>query len=170
MSNRQQYAQSVLQYLPLSKIKEQTISEINGFLPATQRYTAVHSGSILPPSSVCTSKSLKRPARTSPESTIFWDITPCSPLSVNRSFGGTYVQLIFSTLKMEAILSSETSVDTQRTTRRYIPEDGTLNNHRCENLRSCKNKPVWFLLFWDLGYFTPPSVARQYSVELWGYK
>jgi hypothetical protein len=35
-------------------------------------------------------------------------------------------QLIFSTLKMEAIYSSETSVDTQRTTWRYIPEDGTL--------------------------------------------
>jgi hypothetical protein len=30
------------------------------------------------------------------------------------------------TLKMEAMFSSETSVDTQRTTRRYIPEDGTL--------------------------------------------
>jgi hypothetical protein len=27
-------------------------------------------------------------------------------------------------------------VDTQRTTRRYIPEDCTLHNHRCENLRS----------------------------------
>jgi hypothetical protein len=23
--------------------------------------------------------------------TIFWDITPCSPLKVNRSFGGTYL-------------------------------------------------------------------------------
>jgi hypothetical protein len=34
-------------------------------------------------------------------------------------------QLIFLTLKMEAIYSSETSVDTQLTTRRYIPEDGT---------------------------------------------
>jgi hypothetical protein len=32
----------------------------------------------------------------------------------------------FSTLKMEAICSSEKSVDTQRTTRRDIPEDGTL--------------------------------------------
>jgi hypothetical protein len=31
-----------------------------------------------------------------------------------------------STLKMEAICSSETSVDFQRTTRRYIPEDGTV--------------------------------------------
>jgi hypothetical protein len=31
---------------------------------------------------------------------------------------------------------SETSVDTQRTTRRYIPEDRTLHNHRCENRKS----------------------------------
>jgi hypothetical protein len=37
---------------------------------------------------------------------------------------------------MEAICSSETSVDFQRTTRRYIPEDSTLHNHRCENLKS----------------------------------
>jgi hypothetical protein len=37
---------------------------------------------------------------------------------------GIYAQLIFLTLKMEAICSSETSVDTQRTTLRYIPEDG----------------------------------------------
>jgi hypothetical protein len=37
---------------------------------------------------------------------------------------------------MEAIYSSETSVATQRTTRRHIPEDDTLHNHRCENLKS----------------------------------
>jgi hypothetical protein len=37
---------------------------------------------------------------------------------------------------MGAICSSETSVDTQRTRRCYIPEDNTLNNHRCENLKS----------------------------------
>jgi hypothetical protein len=38
---------------------------------------------------------------------------------------------------MEAILSSETSGTTQRTTRRHIPEDDdTLHNHRCENLKS----------------------------------
>jgi hypothetical protein len=37
---------------------------------------------------------------------------------------------------MEAICSSETSVNFQRTTRRYIPEDSTLHNHRCENLKS----------------------------------
>jgi hypothetical protein len=36
---------------------------------------------------------------------------------------------------MEAIYSSETSVDFQQTTRRYIPQDSTVHNHRCENLK-----------------------------------
>jgi hypothetical protein len=36
-----------------------------------------------------------------------------------------------STLKMEALCSSETSVATQRTTRRHIPEDDTLQNSSC---------------------------------------
>jgi hypothetical protein len=45
-------------------------------------------------------------------------------------------QFIFFTLKMEAIISSETYFDFQRTTRRYIPEDRTLHNHCCENLQS----------------------------------
>jgi hypothetical protein len=42
----------------------------------------------------------------------------------------------FLTLKMEAICSSETSVDFQWSTCRYISEDRTLHNHRCENLKS----------------------------------
>jgi hypothetical protein len=41
-----------------------------------------------------------------------------------------------STPKIEAIYSSETSVDFQRTKRRYIPEDIALHNHRRENLKS----------------------------------
>jgi hypothetical protein len=45
-------------------------------------------------------------------------------------------EIISSTLKMEAICSSETSVATQQTTRRHIPEDDNLHNHRCENLKS----------------------------------
>jgi hypothetical protein len=36
---------------------------------------------------------------------------------------------------MEAKYSTETSVDFQRTTWHCIPEDRTLHNHRCENLR-----------------------------------
>jgi hypothetical protein len=45
---------------------------------------------------------------------------------------------ISSNLKMETICSSETSVETRRTTRRHIPEDDTLHNHRCGNLKSYK--------------------------------
>jgi hypothetical protein len=41
-----------------------------------------------------------------------------------------------SILKMEGTCSSETSVDFQRTTKRYIPEARALHNHRCENLKS----------------------------------
>jgi hypothetical protein len=37
---------------------------------------------------------------------------------------------------MAAICSYETSVDTQRTIRRYVPEAGILLNHRRENLKS----------------------------------
>jgi hypothetical protein len=37
---------------------------------------------------------------------------------------------------MEATCSSEMSLDFQRTTQRFIPEDKTLHNHRCENLKS----------------------------------
>jgi hypothetical protein len=36
---------------------------------------------------------------------------------------------------MEAC-SSETIDDFEPATLRYIPEDGTLRNHRCENLKS----------------------------------
>jgi hypothetical protein len=60
------------------------------------------------------------------KSIIFWDMTPCS-LSFNRRFGGTYrlhlqgQRYRFSKpasmqVKMEATCSSETSVESQRTT------------------------------------------------------
>jgi hypothetical protein len=39
---------------------------------------------------------------------------------------------------MEATCSSLTSVDFQRSTRSYIPEDRTLHNRHCENLTSYK--------------------------------
>jgi hypothetical protein len=39
-------------------------------------------------------------------------------------------------LKKMAICSSDISADFQRTTHRCMPEDRTLHNHRCENLKS----------------------------------
>jgi hypothetical protein len=37
---------------------------------------------------------------------------------------------------MESICSSETLVETRRTTRRHIPENDTFHNHLRENLKS----------------------------------
>jgi hypothetical protein len=39
-------------------------------------------------------------------------------------------------MKMEATCSSETSVNFERSTRRYIPKDRTFHNHLCANLKS----------------------------------
>jgi hypothetical protein len=101
-------------------------------------------------------------------SSVFWDITPCSPLKVIWRFGGTYrrhiqdrrishtrnqheaggnlcsfplkLQLTFNGLhgimsqKIELFIT--TAVRTSDPTRHYVPEDRTLHNHSCENLRS----------------------------------
>jgi hypothetical protein len=48
----------------------------------------------------------------------------------------------FSTLKMEAICSSETSVHT-RSTRLHIPADGVLHSYRRENLKSYNDHLVF---------------------------
>jgi hypothetical protein len=106
------------------------------------------------------------------KSSIFWVITPCSTLKVNRRFGeisslhlqgtiisrvrnqresrsqaelcfrGGFLVSLFLVLKTEPTYSSETSADFQRTRRRYIPEDKTLRNHRCENLTPYKENTV----------------------------
>jgi hypothetical protein len=71
------------------------------------------------------------------KSTILWDMTPCSPLSCTRRFGGS-------------------SGATQRTTRRHIAEDDTLYKYFIQmqitrsHLKSLgrymrDNKPVLFL-------------------------
>jgi hypothetical protein len=51
-----------------------------------------------------------------------------------------------STLKIEATCSSKSLVYFQRTTRRYIPENTTLYDHRCKKLKSyiLSRKPVKF--------------------------
>jgi hypothetical protein len=115
---------------------------------------------------------------------ILWDITPCSPLKVNRRFGETYrlhlqdrkisrarnqlclppafmlvcYSAYLSTPKMKAICSSETSVDFQRTTRRYIPEDNTLHESRALTLRQSARR-----VYMNAGNdnHTKPSLARN---------
>jgi hypothetical protein len=88
------------------------------------------------------------------KSPVFWNITPCSALEVSPRFRGTFrlhlqnrrirqavnqrerwqaVLLLLvsclaysSTINTEATCSSETSGDFGRSTRRYIPDDRTL--------------------------------------------
>jgi hypothetical protein len=59
---------------------------------------------------------------------VFWDVAQ-PPAHAGSPLAD------ISTLKMEAIRSSETSVNT-RSTQRHIPEDDILHSHRCENLKS----------------------------------
>jgi hypothetical protein len=61
---------------------------------------------------------------------------------VEKSAGSSFAD--FSTLKMKAIRSSETSVHT-RFTRRHIPEDGILHSHRREKLKSYNSESVWLV-------------------------
>jgi hypothetical protein len=49
----------------------------------------------------------------------------------------------FFTLKMEATRSSETSV-LKRPTQRHIPEDGILDSHRCEYLKSYRQLSCYY--------------------------
>jgi hypothetical protein len=73
--------------------------------------------------------------------------TACSPLKIIRRLGGTWLCLppaftiafclaYSSTLIMDATCSSVTLVVCKRTTCCYIPEDRTLHNHCCGNLKS----------------------------------
>jgi hypothetical protein len=78
-------------------------------------------------------------------------------MKVTRRFGPSVFTLVSCsaysvTLKIEAVYSSETSVDCQQTTRRYIPEDSRLYNLRCENLKSCKYENTFLMLVACLSY------------------
>jgi hypothetical protein len=48
-----------------------------------------------------------------------------------------------STLRMEVTCSSKTLVDFEGITWSYSPEDRTLNNHRCENLKSYRHALIY---------------------------
>jgi hypothetical protein len=54
---------------------------------------------------------------------------------------------------MEATCSSETLIDIQRTTPRYIPEARTVHNHRYENFKSYMLSVVILLLLFLFLFF-----------------
>jgi hypothetical protein len=57
-------------------------------------------------------------------------------------------------------ISLETLVDSLWTTQRYIPEDGTLHNHRWENLKSYKVQVVRYDMSSELGENDRPNYKR----------
>jgi hypothetical protein len=74
---------------------------------------------------------------------VFLDVAPCVRLSpVNQLLTILFTGGFCSTMKMEAIRSSETSVLT-RPTRRHVPEDGIHHSHSCGNVRSSKHHVSW---------------------------
>jgi hypothetical protein len=108
------------------------------------------------------------------KSTIFWDITPCSPLNVNRHFGGTYrlhlqgrKQIQQEISVMEAICSSESSVDTLTDyaalyPRRWYSCWRMLQTHRV--LGSVSSRDIYWLIMKIMAYILNPS-----TLMTWGY-
>jgi hypothetical protein len=66
---------------------------------------------------------------------IFWDIAPCVTLKLTN-FSEVRTASIIIVLMMEAVHTSETSVNFNMTTWRYIPEDSKLHTRCRENLTS----------------------------------
>jgi hypothetical protein len=107
----------------LSNMKFRTLAEVK-FEMTISRLLAIH---LLYLFSVLNKELMK--------SIFFWDMMPGSAVSGYRRFGGTY-RLHLQGRRI--VQQSSEQATTQRTTRRYIPEEDTLQNHRCENLKSYK--------------------------------
>jgi hypothetical protein len=74
----------------------------------------------------------------------------------------------YSILKMEAICSSGTLVTFQHSTRRYIPEDITLRNHRCQNLKSCIVYTTFLpFLYYHTNAFSLQFFIPMHNIQLW---
>jgi hypothetical protein len=69
--------------------------------------------------------------------TVFWVGAPCSLVDISEVLSASIIALI-----MEAVRTSETSVNFYQTTRRYNPEDSRLHTRRREKLKS--NPPPFF--------------------------
>jgi hypothetical protein len=61
--------------------------------------------------------------------------------------------ILYYSLMMEGVHTSETSVNIYLTTRQYIPEDSKLHTRRRENLKSHTNNVAYLHLKWWCGVF-----------------
>jgi hypothetical protein len=64
-------------------------------------------------------------------SSVFWDITLCSPLNVSRHFGGILLFGLFFDPEGGGDMFLRTLGEFQRATRRYISEDRTRQVFGC---------------------------------------
>jgi hypothetical protein len=90
-------------------------------------------------------------------SSVFWDITPCSPLKVNRRFGGRFLLHLQgrkwenpeTSVKQMAVLIEAGDMFLRnvgllsKDYKMLLVYPRTLHNHRCENLTSY----VWTIVF-----------------------
>jgi hypothetical protein len=74
--------------------------------------------------------------KTDSKSITFWDMSPCSPLSYNRCFGGTLRLHLQGRRNRFRRMYLQNVVVTQRTTPRLILKGDTLHNNRCINIKS----------------------------------
>jgi hypothetical protein len=95
-------------------------------------------------------------------SSISWDIIPCSSLKIDRRFGGTYRFQLQGRRWRQNWRFSETSVDCQRTTQRYIPEGRTI-----QRLGAFENKVrgQCFLFMVHLTKLLPAQTAYPRSTD-----
>lgn len=72
-------------------------------------------------------------------------------------------------MALEVIFSSDTSVDFQRDTRRFILEDKTLHNHRWENVKSYieLGQCHGFIYSLNYGSYIEAINSPDYVPELW---
>jgi hypothetical protein len=73
--------------------------------------------------------------------TVCWDVAQCSVVEVYRRFRGAYClhhqgDKWLIALMMEAVSTSETSINVYQTTRRNVPEESRYQTRHCENLKS----------------------------------
>jgi DNA topoisomerase VI subunit B len=64
---------------------------------------------------------------------IFWDMLPSSQVDVDRRFRGAYCLHHQGALMIEAVRTTETSVNIYSTTRQHIPEDSKLHYNFASN-------------------------------------
>jgi hypothetical protein len=63
---------------------------------------------------------------------VFWDVVSCSHIEVDQRFWGAIIALM-----MEAVRTSETSINFNVTTRHYLPEDSKLHTTLMFNTWLC---------------------------------